>query len=100
MRRSSTNHCRTCATLYDLNETYSPQTRTYDETRPGGWRRTTKHQYDGIDRLGSPSLQTMKRLYVRENEVNRPIEFITATSSSTRNQCRPLTCSPRPFSTK
>ena len=61
---------------FGLSREYGPQRKRYDDERPGGWRRTYTFDYSGIGRLGKNSLEPMKRLYVREGGVNRPVGHI------------------------
>ena len=53
-----------------------PRVRRHAEERPGGWQRVTQQEYGGIGRLASGSMERMKRLYVRENGVNRAVGCI------------------------
>ena len=76
MPRSATMTCPVCTRLYDLNKEYGPNRRRYEEERPGGWRRTVTFGYAGVEPLGSPRMEPMKRLYVREGGVNRAVGHI------------------------
>ena len=76
MPRSTAMNCPVCTSLHRLDEEYGPKRRRYEEEARGGWRRITSFTYDGVERLGSSRPEPMKRLYVREGGVNRPVGYI------------------------
>ena len=76
MPRSTAINCPVCTSLHRLNEVYGPRRQRYEEETAGCWRRTASFAYGGVERLGSSGPESMKRLYVREAGVNRPVGYI------------------------
>ena len=72
MPRSNTKFCDACRKLQDVSIEYRPRTARYH------WcdHPDIRTDYAGLKVLVSPSLQKMKRLYVRDGQVNTPVGYI------------------------
>ena len=76
MPRSSTIHCPVCTSLDKLSKDHGPRRKVYPDPRPSDIYRERVFHYDGVEALGSPSLEPVKRLYVRDAGINRAVRYI------------------------
>ena len=73
MPRNDTKFCGPCKALQKVSAEYRPRTSRYHRCDHPDIRA----DYAGIPALGaSPTSQRMKRLYIREGQVNKPVGYI------------------------
>ena len=86
MPRSSTIQCPVCTSLDKLSKDYGPRRKVYPDPCPSDIHRKGVFSYGGVEALGSPSFEPVKRLYVRESGVNRPVGHICEKGHVTLDQ--------------
>ena len=86
MPRSSTIQCPVCTSLDKLSKDYGPRRKVYPDPCPSDIHRKGVFSYGGVEALGRPSFEPVKRLYVREAGVNRPVGHICEKGHVTLDQ--------------
>ena len=76
MPRSSIIQCPIWTSLDILSKDYGPRRKVYPHPCTSDIYRERVFRHGGVEALGSPSFEPVKRLYVREAGVNRPVGYI------------------------
>ena len=76
MPRPPNERCKVCERLAALSREYGPRRKVYPDPTPKDIFRENITDYDGVGQLGPRSVEAMKRLYVRDNGVNKAIGHI------------------------